>query len=303
MFRYQKVDTKRFIGKEFVDMKKAIILCIFFVLGLWGTALAQSGELHGATGVEWTSKYIWRGFEVYGSKSTTHPFVDLDLFGTGFGFNVTGHIPNGTGDLSNGSGVQQFQRWDYTLYYRNQLFADERYMTAYMIGYRYYNFSHLSASDTTPFPNGIDLQEIHGVFSFPKLLGIEGLVPTYVLVKLWPSNSDSFVGTKSPTGGSASGFAHIFMLDYAWKVVCPMTNMDRIINLHSEVVYNDGVGPAGQNVNHGWSNAVFGASTDVDLGSNLIFTPGIYHDISMTSSLGNDHKTDTWASLILKYKF
>lgn len=285
-------------------MKKLVILCVLILVCIAGSAIAASGELHGATGVEWTSKYVWRGFEVYGSKSTTHPFVDLDLFGTGFGFNVTGHIPDGTGDF-HGLGVQQFQRWDYTLYYHNQLFADERYMTAYVIGYRYYNFPHLSASHTSPPPHigGIDLQEIHGVFSFPKILGVEGLVPTYVLVKLWPSNSGSVVGEDSPSGGTASGFAHIFMLDYGWKVVCPMTNKDRVINLHSEVVYNDGVGPAGQNVNHCWSNAVFGVSTDVSLSNNLIFTPGLYHDISMTSSLGNDHKTDTWASLILKYKF
>ena len=283
-------------------MKKLIVLCIFAVLGMWVSAMAQSGELHGATGVEWTSKYVWRGFEVYGSRTTTHPFVDLDLFGTGFGLNVTGHIPNGSGTF-HGLGVQQFQRWDYTLYYRNVMFADESYMTAYMIGYRYYNFPHLSATDTTPPPNGIDLQEIHGVFSFPKLLGIEGLVPTYVLVKLWPSNSGSIVGANSPIDGTASGFAHIFMLDYAWKVMCPMTDKEKVINLHSEVVFNDGVGPAGQNVDHQWSNAVFGASTDMVLGNNLIFTPGIYHNIAMDKSLGNDNKSDTWASLILKYTF
>ncbi len=283
-------------------MKKAIVLCILFVLGLWGSALAQTGELHGATGVEWTSKYVWRGFEVYGSKSTTHPFVDLDLYGTGFGLNVTGHIPNGSGTF-HGLGVQQFQRWDYTLYYQNVMFADERYMTAYNIGYVYYNFPHLSATDTTPFPNGIDLQEIHGVLAFPKITGVEGLVPAYVLVKLWPSNHDSFVGDKSPFGGTASGFAHIFMLDYALKTKCFITNKDRVVNLHGEIVYNDGVGPAGQNVRHTWSNVMFGSSTDFDLGHGLTLTPGIYHNIAMTSTLGNDHKKDTWASLILKKTF
>ena len=283
-------------------MKKIIILSIFVLLGLVGSSLAQAGELHGATGVEWTSKYVWRGFDVYGSKSTTHPFVDLDLFGTGFGFNVTGHIPNGTGQF-NGAGVQQFQRWDYTLYYHNQMFADKAYMTSYVIGYRYYNFPHLSSHSVWPPPNGIDLQEIHGVFSFPKILGVEGLVPTYVLVKLWPSNSDSIVGGKEGFGdGTASGFAHIFMLDYGWKVMSPMTNQEKVINLHSEVVYNDGVAPNGWNVDHDWSNAVFGVSTDVDLGNNLIFTPGVFHQVTMDKSV-NPHKSETWASLILKYKF
>jgi hypothetical protein len=284
-------------------MKKAIILCILMLAGWTGSLLADTGELHGVVGAEYSSKYVWRGFEVYGSRSTTHPFVDLDLFGTGFGLNLTGHIPNGSGESrqAGGFGIQQFQRWDYTLYYHNQLFSDQTYVTNYMIGYVYYNYPHLSISNGS-FPNGIDLQELHGALSFPKILGVEGLVPTYVLVKLWPSNSDSWVGDKSPSGGTASGFAHIFMLDYGWKVVCPITNQDRVINLHSEVVYNDGVGPAGQNVDHDWSNAVFGVSTDVDLGSNLIFTPGLFHQVTMDKSV-NDNKSETWASLILKYKF
>jgi hypothetical protein len=285
-------------------MKKGILVGVLLLLGWTGSLLAETGELHGVVGAEYTSKYVWRGFEVYGSRSTTHPFVDLDLLGTGFGLNIIGHIPNGSGDArqAGGFGVQQFQRWDYRLYYHNILFADEPYMTGYMLGYVYYNFPHLSSHSTSTFPNGIDLQELHGAVAFPKILGVEGLVPTYVLVKLWPSNDNSWVGHKSPVGGTASGFAHIFMLDYAWKTHCPITDQDRVINLHSEVVYNDGVGPGGQNVDQDWSDAVFGISTDVDLSGGLIFTPGLFHQVTMDKSV-NDNKTETWASLILKYKF
>ena len=277
-------------------MKKIIILGLFILLGSVGSSIAQSGELHGTAGVEWSSLYVWRGFEVYGNKSAVHPFVDLDLFGTGFGFNITGH-------RANSSGYEMFERWDYTLYYHGMMFTDKSYMTSYVLGYRYYNFPDLSCNDTTPPPNGVDLQEIHGVFSFPQLLGIEGLVPTYVLVKLWPSNSGSFVGARSPSGGTASGYAHIFMLDYGWKFTCPMTEKEQMLNLHSEIVWNDGVGPGGQNVDHDWTNAVFGVSTDYDLGNNLVLTPGLYHQVAFDKSLGNENKSDTWASLILKYKF
>jgi len=280
-------------------MKKWILLVVFVLLGWTGCLLAATDELHGVTGVEWSSKYLWRGFEVYGSRPTIHPFVDLDLFGTGFGLNVTGHIPQGSGTF-HGLGVQQFQRWDYLLYYHNMLFADQPYQTMYMVGYRYFNFPKLSSHDTTPFPppraNGVDLQEMLGAFSFPKLLGVEGLVPTYVLVKLWPSNSCSAVA-------NASGFAHIFMLDYGWRTTCPITDKEQVLNLHSEIVWNDGVGPAGQNVDHDWTNLVLGASTDYDLGNNVTFTPGLFHQISMDKSLGNDNKSDTWLSLMLKYKF
>ncbi|MHC4679235.1 MAG: hypothetical protein ACYTEK_11100, partial [Planctomycetota bacterium] len=59
-----------------------------------------------------------------------------------------------------------------------------------------------------------DLQEAHAIISLPKICPF-GTVPSYVLVKLWPSESGSLVGSRAPGSGTASGFAHIFMLDYA----------------------------------------------------------------------------------------
>jgi long-subunit fatty acid transport protein len=67
------------------------------------------------------------------------------------------------------------------------------------------------------------------------------------------------------------------------------------------LVYNDGVGPAGQDVDHDWSNAVFGVSTDIDLDKNLTFTPGIYYQISMDKSVNDED--EFWSTFGLKYKF
>jgi len=92
------------------------------------------------------------------------------------------------------------------------------------------------------------------------------------------------------------------MLDYGLETTCPISNQPRVWKLHSEVVYNDGVHPGGGNADQDWSNAVFGISTDVDLGSNLTFTPGVYHQVTMDESV-NDDKDETWAVLSLKYKF
>jgi hypothetical protein len=270
-------------------MKK--ILLVITILLATASAQAQTQELHGSVGVTYDSKYIWRGFDVYGDKSAIHPTIDLDLFGTGFGINVTGH-------RANASGYEQTERWDYSLYYKNSLFEDEPYATNYRLSYVYYNYPDLSSHTT----GSIDLQEINAILSWPKILPIEGLVPSYVLVKLWPSNSGTIVGARSPSGGTASGFAHIFMLDYGLSVLCPLTGEDRVLKLHSELVYNDGVGPNGWNVDHDWSNAVFGVSTDFDLGNNVTFTPGLYHQVTMDKSV-NDDKDETWASLVLKYTF
>ncbi len=273
-------------------MKKEVLIVAAMLLCLAGLVQAQtqlsppSNELHGSVDVTYLSKYIWRGFNIYGSKSAIQPSIDLNLYNTGFGVNAMGH-------RANSSGFETGERWDYSLYYQNSLFNNEAYVTNYRISYVYYNYPELSSHTRA----SADLQEINGMFSWPKILGVDGLVPSYVLVKLWPSNSES-------TASEASGFAHIFMLDYALHTVCPITGGNRVINLHSEVIYNDGVDPrgGGTGVDHDWSNAVFGASTDFSLAKNLVFTPGIYYQITMDKSV-NTNKNETWAMANLSYKF
>jgi len=273
-------------------MKKGILVSVVVLLAAVSIVQAQESELHGSIGVEYGSKYIWRGFDVFNDKSAFHPSIDLDLFGTGFGFSAMGHRANSDGHELN-------ERWDYTLYYQNRMFEEESYATNYRLGYVHYNYPERSSHDTS---DSIDLQELHAIFSWPNLLPIKGLVPTYCLVKLWPSNSDSLVGTRSPGGGTASGFAHIFMLDYALPITCPVTGENRTLNLHSEFVYNDGVSPNGAtNVDHDWSNAVFGVSTTFDLGNNLSFSPGVYYQSSWDDSVNTED--EYWTTLNMTYKF
>ena len=276
--------------------KKGILLITVILLSTGGLVQAQDGELHGVVDVTYLSKYVWRGFDIYGDKSAIQPSIDLDLYGTGFGINIMAHRAN-SGEYENG------ERWDYTLYYNNSLFEDEIYATNYRIAWVRYNYPDQPRKGTMAAPNA-ELQEIHTVLSWPKILPA-GVVPSYILVKLWPSKSGSFSGARSPMGGTASGWAHIFMLDYPLAVqtegLLPDTP-EQIVNLHTELIYNDGVGPAGQNVDQDWSNIVFGASTDFDLGNNLTFTPGIYHQITMDKSVNGD-KDETWIGLSMKYKF
>jgi len=277
-------------------MKKVVLLTAVLLLTATCLAQGQEGELHGTVDLTYLSKYVWRGFDVFGDKSAIQPSVNLDLFGTGLGFSIMGH-------RANSSGFENTERWDWTLHYRNSLLDDKPYATQYMIGWVYYNYPDSSTEVA-------DLQEIHTVLSWPKLLQIEGLVPTYCIVKLWPSNSGSLVAgrldlSKTPprlSTGTASGWAHIFMLDYGLTVpgFVPETP-EQVINLHTEVVYNDGVGPAGQMVDHDWSNAVFGISTSFDLGNNLSFTPGLYYQSSWDDSVNPED--EFWVSLGMAYKF
>jgi hypothetical protein len=219
--------------------------------------------------------------------------------GSGFGLRVDEH-------QANASGYEDGKRWDYSAYYRNALGeASDPFMTAYQISYVYYNYPSNPASGERSF----DLQEINGLFSWPNITGIKGLVPRYAIVKLWASNSDSPVGAGNPNGGSASGFAHIFMLDYALPVPgLTAETPEQILNFHTELVYNDGVDPRpfGGYTSHDWTNFVFGVSTDFDLGNNLIFTPGVYHQVTFedddNKGVSPDHDM-TWGTLTVMYKF
>ena len=274
--------------------EKGILLVTVILLGAAGLVQAQEGELSGTLDVTYLSKYVWRGFDIYGDKSAIQPSIDLDLYGTGFGINIMGHRANSS-EYENG------ERWDYTLYYRNRLFEGESYVTNYHLGWVYYNYPDQPSKGSTAAPNA-SLQELQAVLSWPKICQA-GIVPSYVLVKMWPAESDSYSGSSSGTTGTASGFAHIFMLDYPLAVpgFVPETP-EQILNLHAELVYNDGVGPAGQDIDQDWSNAVFGVSTNFDLADNLILTTGVYHQVTMENTV-NDDKAETWVSVGMKYAF
>jgi len=260
-------------------MKKGILLTVVILLSAAGLAQALEGELHGVIDLTYQSKYIWRGFDIYGDKSAIQPSIDLDLYQTGFGINIMTH-------RANSSGYENGERWDYTVYYGNRLFEGETYVTNYRLGYVYYNYPDSSSHSK----NSTDLQEMQLVLSWPEICPA-GVVPSYALVSLWPSNS----GTLS----DYAGWAHIFMLDYGLNLGTLIPEMpEQVLNLHTEMVYNDGA----LAVEHDWSNIVFGVSTDFDLGNNFTLTPGLYHQVTMEDSV-NDDKDETWVTLSMKYKF
>ena len=291
-----------------MNMKKRILLAAVVLFCAMGFAQAQESELQGSVDLTFQSKYLWRGFDVFhDDTSAIQPSLDLEgLFGTGLGINVMGH-------RANSSGFEDAERWDYKLYYKNGLFQGEAYALDYELGWVYYNFPQRNAADA-------DLQEIHTILSLPEMCPA-GIVPSYSLVKLWPSYSGSMVGSKSPQlGGTASGWLHIFRLGYPLTVggILPDTP-EQVLNLSAEVIYNDGISLSGQNVDeviyndgislsdqknvdHDWSNAVFGISTGFDLSEGLVLTPGIYHQITMDSSV-NDDKSETWVTLSMTYNF
>jgi len=268
-------------------MGSKILLTAIVLFCAAGFAQAQDSDLHGSVDFTYQSKFLWRGFDLFGDKSAMQPSVDLDLFGTGLGVSVMAH-------RANSDGFEDDERWDYNFYYQNTLFPNEAHATMCRLGWTYYNYPEGHNQDA-------DLQELYTVLSMPNMCPA-GVVPSYALVKLWPNSSNSLVGAPS-SDGTASGFLHIFRLDYPLVVggILPETP-EQVINFSAETIYNDGFGPRGENVDHDWSHAVFGVSTGIELADQFVLTPGVYHQVTMDSSV-NEDKDETWATLSATYNF
>lgn len=252
----------------------------------------STGGLHGIVGASWDSQYIWRGFDVFRNGSAMNVLADLNLFDTGFGVSAVGHQ-----SLSDAFG--ELQRWDGTVYYQNGLFAGASYATNFRLGYVYYYYPKLNYGLTQ------DLMEGHVVLSWPNLLPIKGLQPSYAFAYMLPGMKNHWAEVENPNfGDNSTGMFHIAMLDYAFTVPALLASMDdQAIKLHSEVIYNTGVSPYGTEVKSGFSDAVVGASTDFAFGAdrNIILTPSIYYQFSIEETVNLDN--EFWGGISLKYAF
>lgn len=241
-------------------------------------------------GATWESQYVWRGFDVFNDDGAVHVLADMALFDTGFGVSAVGHqsVAESFGEL---------QRWDGTLYYQGGLFAGEPLATNFRFGYVYYYYPRPNEGRTR------DLMEGHAVLSWPNLLPIKGLQPSYAFVYMLPGRENKWADIANPGfEDNAKGMFFIFMLDYAFTL--PLTFMDeQVIKLHSELVYNEGVSPYGTVVDSGPSNAVFGAATDFAFGAagNLVLTPAVYYQLSLEDTVNPDD--EVWAGVSLKFAF
>lgn len=272
-------------------MKKEGILLAVVIL-LIAAAFVQAKEAEPAKPVEpaagdrlgvtldftYASRYIWRGFDLYRSNdSAIQPSIDVDLYGTGFGFKIWY-------SAATESGHENLERIEYTVYYGNTVFGGETYATDYKVGWTY--FSHPDNPS-----KALDAQEFFGSFSWPNILPY-GVVPSYTVIKMWPAVDHSLAADAY----TDSGWFHIFGLDYDWTV--PQLD-NRVLSLSMDMVYNDGAGAA--NVDHDWSHVVFGISTGFTITDNLTFTPAFYFQKSMDDSVNTSD--EYWTTLSLAYTF
>ncbi len=269
-------------------MKKGILLAAVILLSTAGFAQAQE-ELSGTIDVTYLSAYMWRGFDKYPGyhgEGAIQPSIDLDLYGTGLGLNVLW-------SRANTSGFENGEEVDLTLSYSSSLYEYETYATDYTVGWVYYEYPDRPTDHA-------DMQEFFASFSWPDICP-EGVVPSYTILSLWKSESGHPSSTPSATTNDISGWMHIFGFSYDLPVEDLLPDLpEQILHLSLAVVYNEGMGAT--LVDHDWSHAVLGVSTDFDLGNDVTLTPGIYHQNTFEQSVNPDEDI-TWVSLSVSCPF
>lgn len=269
-------------------MRKGILLGAVILLVAAGLAQAQEGVLSGTVDITFLSSHIWRGFDVYSNNHPAlRPSIDLNLYDTGVGVKVLYSRAIADHGFENDEGIEL------TLYYGNNLFEGETYTTDYKIGWVYYNYPDEPV-------RAAHMQEIFASLSMPELCPL-GVVPSYTIVCMWPAKSNSTVG-------SNGGWLHIMGLSYDLAVPGLLPEIpEQILHLSGELVYNDGAAPGsvnppgGARVDHDWSHAVLGVSTNFDLTEDVTLTPGLYHQMSMENTVNPED--EWWLTLSLSYEF
>lgn len=274
-------------------MKKGILLATVMLLSTAGLVQAQEAELSGTIDITYLSSNIWRGFDYYvDDHSAFQTGIDLDLYGTGFGVNVSWW-------RAISATFENAERISLGLYYGNNFFEGENYVTNYKTGWVYYGFPDEPRSGSAT-GQAADMQEFFIALSWPEICPA-GVVPSYTALTMWPSEGNSAASRNA-------GWAHVFGLGYDLTIPGLIPDIaEHILHLSAAAVYNDGVAPGvvtgttSGTIDHDWSHAVFGVSTDLDLGNNLTFTPGFYYQSSWEDTVNT--QDEYWVSLSMKYAF
>ncbi len=87
--------------------------------------------------------------------------------------------------------LRKFRDLERGLYYGNSYAENETYAMDYKIGWAYYGYPDEPRGGTAR-GQAADMQEIYATLSWPKICPM-GIVPSYTIVSMWPSESNSTV--------------------------------------------------------------------------------------------------------------
>ena len=223
------------------------------------------------------SKHMWHGFDLLDDHGAFIPVGTITFGDSGFSGKIIDVYP-----LS--SGFEKSVERNYAAFYTKSFFEDRRYATKVTANYFYYGKQKRSSK--------VDAQETGACFCWPKLFatGESSIIPSYYFGCIWASESHSEIS-------GCEGFIHVFSL--AHDLVVPdfwAKGQMQVFRLSGDITYNDGFG----GVDHDWSHAVIGLSTNLQMG-NLTMTPSVNYQISMNDSVNDEN--ELWCGLNLTYRF
>jgi len=258
-------------------IKNKFILCHFaFFLLAASVCFADEKKVDFVIESSFLSRYIDKGFDSFPDNHSAMVYsLYADFFESGFGLNV---------NLirANTSGFENAEKMEYAVYYENALFEESRFLTEYLLLYRYNSFPDN--------PRRIsNTHEIEMGFAWPGL-SLWSFVPRYAAVVEWPAESKA---ENCADGGwmHIVGFEGIVSQSFLGLAQWPIV-------LSADFFYNDGLGC---DVDHDWSHAVFGISTEFSLSKHLNFSPSLYYQSSWDDSVNT--RDEWWTRLCLIYKF
>lgn len=230
--------------------------------------------------VTYASKYLWRGFNLFGENGAMQPSLDVAL-DNGLSFNVWASYPQG-------SGAEDATEYDYTVAYSNTVLEDSVWKTDYSVGWRYYDLIKLSS-------DAADMQEIFVEAEMPALVG-GGMIPHLAWYQMWEGDDGATAYSKLQGAILVMGFDYNFTLDQAPEL--PMT-------FTWDLVYNDGTGVVdiGSDVDHDWSHMVCGLSTSMTCpATGGTLTPAVYFQNTFDDSV-NPRGDELFATLSYTFSF
>jgi hypothetical protein len=226
------------------------------------------------------SKHIWHGLDLFDDHGAFLPVGTIIFGDSGFTAKIIDVYPMS-------SGFEKSVERHYAGFYTGTLLQDTPWATNFTTSY-YYNGKPKTANKKG------DTQEIGITFFWPKLIaaGNGYITPSYYFDYIWASKSNSDMR-------NCEGFIHVFGIAYDFEIPdFLMTGKKQNFRLFGDLTYNDGF--VGSTIEHDWSHAVIGISTNFTKG-NWTITPSLSFQKSMEDSVNTED--EFWSSISVTYRF
>lgn len=223
--------------------------------------------------MDWASKYMFRGFDVYDDSGAWQPSLELGLWDSGI--TVGWWASYASSDRNQVPVTLSRRDLDEHDYYASYSCSPVEGVDM-ELGWIYYDFIHLDSE--------YDYHEPYGVLTLSCL----PLSPYFGAYYGFPKHDE--VGGEG--WNTTLGVSHSADLCQSFCGQGPLS-----LDLSAEVWYNGGQ----YNVDTGWSHAIFGSALNMPLSEKLTFTPGVYYQVSMEDDINDED--EWWTMLSLAYSW